>query len=35
MLEKAEVAVVVAPAGGSPLASEARRRGWAVIAQES
>ena len=35
MLEAAQVAVVVASAGGSPLSSEARRRGWAILAQES
>lgn len=35
MLEAARLAVVVAPASGSPLSIEARRRGWAVLAQES
>ena len=35
MLEAARVAVVVAPSHGSPLSIEARRRGWAVLAQES
>jgi phosphoserine phosphatase len=35
MLQAARVAVVVAPRAGSPLAAEARRRGWAVLAQES
>ena len=34
LLEAAEVAVVVAPSAGSPLAVEARRRGWPVLAQE-
>jgi phosphoserine phosphatase len=35
LLEAADVAVAVAPAGGSPLASEARRRGWSLLDQES
>ncbi|MCA1825933.1 MAG: HAD family hydrolase [Myxococcales bacterium] len=35
MLEAADVAVVVAPAGGSPLSFEAEKRGWAVLSQES
>ena len=35
MLEAAQVAVVVAPAAGSPLSSEAHRRRWAVLSQES
>lgn len=35
MLEAAQVAVVVAPAAGSPLSTEARRHGWAVLSQES
>ena len=35
MLEAAQLAVVVAPSTGSPLASEAQRRGWTVLPQES
>ena len=35
MLEKASIAVVVAPANGSPLSIEAHKRGWPVLAQES
>jgi phosphoserine phosphatase len=35
MLEAARIAVVVAPASGSPLSVEARRRGWPVLAQET
>lgn len=35
LLEAARVAVVVAPASGSPLSDEAHRRGWAILAQES
>lgn len=35
MLQAAEVAVVVAPAAGSPLSAEAHRRGWPVLSQES
>jgi len=34
MLEAADVAVVVAPAAGSPLAQEARKRGWFVLSQD-
>lgn len=34
MLEKADVAVVVAPAGGSPLSVEAGKRGWPVLSQD-
>lgn len=34
MLERASIAVAVAPARGSPLAEEAQRRGWPVLAQE-
>ncbi len=34
LLEAARVAAVVAPAAGSPLSAEARRRGWPVLAQE-
>ena len=34
LLEAATVAVVVAPARGSPLADEARRRGWPILSQE-
>jgi phosphoserine phosphatase len=33
MLEAAHLAVVVAPRSGSPLADEARRRGWSVLDQ--
>jgi len=35
MLKTAQVAVVVAPRSGSPLSEEARRRGWAVLDQDS
>lgn len=35
MLENARIAVVVAPAGGSPLSTEAHKRGWPVLSQES
>jgi phosphoserine phosphatase len=35
MLEAAEIAVVVAPGSGSPLAEVARRRGWPVLDQDS
>jgi len=35
MLEAAQVAVVVAPAAGSPLSIEARKRGWPVLSQDS
>ena len=35
LLEAAQVAAVVAPATGSPLSVEARRRGWPVLAQET
>jgi phosphoserine phosphatase len=35
MLEAAPLAVVVAPASGSPLAVEARKRGWTVLDQDS
>jgi len=35
LLEAARLAVVVAPAGGSPLAEEARLRGWPVLNQGS
>jgi phosphoserine phosphatase len=34
MLEAAQIAVVVAPANGSLLADEARRRGWPLLAQD-
>ena len=34
MLEAADVAVVVAPAAGSPLSQEARKRGWFVLSQD-
>ena len=34
MLEKADIAVVVAPAGGSPFSIEARKRGWPVLSQD-
>jgi phosphoserine phosphatase len=34
LLEAAELAVVVAPAQGSPLSLEAARRGWTVLPQE-
>jgi phosphoserine phosphatase len=34
MLESAPLAVVVAPESGSPLASEARTRGWPVLSQD-
>ncbi len=34
MLSAASIAVVVAPAAGSPLSLEARRRGWPVLSQE-
>jgi phosphoserine phosphatase len=33
LLEAAAVAVVVAPAAGSPLSAEAARRGWFVLDQ--
>lgn len=33
MLEAARLAVVVAPAGGSPLSAHARERGWPVLSQ--
>jgi phosphoserine phosphatase len=35
MLQAAQIAVVVAPDSGSPLADEGRRRGWAVLDQGS
>ena len=35
MLQAARIAVAVAPRSGSPLADEARRRGWAVLDQDS
>jgi phosphoserine phosphatase len=35
MLEAAQVAVVVAPAKGSPLSAEALKRGWPVLSQET
>ena len=35
MMEAAQIAVAVAPAAGSPLSVEARKRGWAVLAQEA
>ena len=35
MLETAQLAVAVAPASGSPLALEARKRGWFVLDQDS
>jgi len=35
MLEKADIAVVVAPAAGSPLSIEARKRGWPVLSQDN
>jgi hypothetical protein len=35
MLEAAQIAVAVAPAGGSPLSIEAEKRGWPVLSQES
>jgi phosphoserine phosphatase len=35
LLAAAEIAVAVAPARGSPLADEARRRGWPVLSQDS
>jgi phosphoserine phosphatase len=35
LLEAAEVAVAVAPAAGSPLSIEARRRGWFLLDQVS
>jgi phosphoserine phosphatase len=35
MLEAARLAVVVAPAGGSPLSAQARARGWPVLDQDS
>jgi len=34
MLEAARVAVAVAPAAGSPLSAEARKRGWFVLSQD-
>jgi phosphoserine phosphatase len=34
MLQAAPIAVVVAPASGSPLADEARRRGWPLLSQD-
>jgi phosphoserine phosphatase len=35
MLQRARLAVVVAPRGGSPLSTEAHRRAWPVLSQES
>jgi phosphoserine phosphatase len=35
MLESAPIAVVVAPASGSPLSAEASRRGWPVLSQDA
>jgi phosphoserine phosphatase len=35
MMEVARVAVAVAPASGSPLCAEARKRGWFVLDQDS
>lgn len=35
MMAVAQVAVAVAPAAGSPLSIEARKRGWAVLSQDS
>jgi len=35
MMEAAQLAVAVAPASGSPLALEARKRGWPVLDQDS
>ena len=35
MLQAARIAVAVAPRSGSPLADEARRRGWPVLEQDS
>lgn len=34
LLQRARVAVVVAPERGSPLSEEARLKGWAVLAQD-
>jgi len=34
MLEAARIAVAVAPATGSPLSTEARKRGWFVLSQD-
>jgi HAD superfamily phosphoserine phosphatase-like hydrolase len=34
LLSAARIAVVVAPSSGSPLATEARRRGWYVLDQD-
>lgn len=35
MLQAAQVAVAVAPVSGSPLSTEARKRGWFVLDQDS
>lgn len=35
MLEAARIAVVVAPAAGSPLSIEGRKRGWPVLTQDA
>ncbi|MGZ6123428.1 MAG: HAD family hydrolase [Myxococcales bacterium] len=35
LLEAADVSVAVAPATGSPLSTEARRRGWFLLDQDS
>lgn len=35
LLEAAGLAVVIAPAAGSPLSLEARRRGWPVLSQDT
>jgi phosphoserine phosphatase len=35
ILQAARIGVVVAPARGSPLADEARKRGWPILTQES
>jgi phosphoserine phosphatase len=35
MLQAARIPIAVAPRSGSPLAAEARRRGWPVLDQDS
>lgn len=35
MMEAARIAIAVAPAAGSPLSIEARKRGWPVLCQEN
>jgi phosphoserine phosphatase len=35
MMERARLAIAVAPRGGSPLATEANRRAWPILSQDS